>query len=94
MKWSQLTGKPIERVSEQYISLPLALANSDGSPRKGQKSYATKAIETRYKTSTPPVTLNSLPTAWVPDCCLLEGMFMLNTTPWAVTKHLVTTLNS
>ena len=81
MKWSHQTGKPVERVSEQYIPLPLALANSDGSSRKGQKSYATKAIETRYKKSSPPVILNSLPTAWVPDCCLLEGMFMLNTTP-------------
>ncbi len=81
LKWSQQTGTPVERISEQYIPLPLALATNDGNPRKGQKSYATKAIETRYKKSSPPVILNSLPTAWVPDCCLLEGMFMLNTTP-------------
>jgi len=56
MKWSQLTGKPIEQVSEQYISLPLALANSDGSPRKGQKSYATKAIETIQNFNSPSYT--------------------------------------
>ena len=71
----------METTAEQYIPIPLALANSDGNPLKGQKSYTTKALQTRYKDSTPPVFLNNLPTGWIPECCILEGMFMLNTTP-------------
>ena len=71
----------MDTLAEQYIQLPLALANSDGTPLKGQKSYATKALKNRYKNSTPPVILNCLLSGWTPECCILEGMFMLNTQP-------------
>ena len=46
----------------------------------------TKAIEACYQTSSPPVILNSLPIGWVPECCLLEGMLLLNTTPLGTHK--------
>ena len=81
MKWSKLTGKPIERISEQYIPIPLAIATNDRLPRKGQKSSMIKCIESRYHQSTPPVMLNSLSTEWIPEACFLEGMFMINSVP-------------
>ena len=81
IKWSKQTGKPTERISEQYIPIPLAIATNDRLPRKGQKGSMTKCIESLYHQSTPPVMLNSLPTGWIPDACFLEGMFMINSVP-------------
>ncbi len=79
--WSKTTNTAIKTVSEQYIPLPLALCDNTGVPLKGQKSYTTKALKAKYKSSTPSVFLNALPTGWVPECCIFEGMFMLNTAP-------------
>ena len=81
LKWCKQTKKPVETLAEQYIPLPLAIASSDGSPLKGQKSYSTKAIETRYKESSPAVILNGLPQGWKPECSIIDGMFIINTTP-------------
>ena len=49
LKWSKQTGKPVEKIAEQYVPIPIALADSNGMPRKGQKSNATKALKSRYK---------------------------------------------
>ena len=38
LKWSKQTGKPVEKIAEQYVPIPLALADSNGMPIKGQKS--------------------------------------------------------
>ena len=81
LKWSKQTGTPVNILGEQYIELPLAIATNEGEPVKGQKSYMTKAIQNRYQTASPPITSNSLPIGWVPECCILEGMFLINTTP-------------
>ncbi len=81
LKWSKQMGQPVDTIAEQYIPIPLALADSSGCPLKGQKSNSTKAIKTRYKDARPLAILNNLPHGWIPDCCMLEGMFMLNTTP-------------
>ena len=81
LKWSKQTGRPVDAIEEQYIPVPLALADNAGIPLKGQKSNTTKVIKTRYKDSYPPVILNSLPQGWIPETCMLEGMFMLNTSP-------------
>ena len=59
----------------------MALCDNDGFPLKGQKSFTTKIIEKRYEKAVPQVILNSPPPGWVPECCILEGMFMLNTNP-------------
>ena len=74
-------GQQTYSIAEQYIPLPLALASNDGSPLKGQKSNTTKALKGRYKDATPPVFTNSLLSDWIPELVILEGMFMLNTTP-------------
>ena len=81
MQYSKKTGKPIEKPGEQLLEFPLAICDHNGDPLKGTKSYATKCLETRYKTANPPVFLNQLPTDWNPQCCLMEGMFIINTTP-------------
>ena len=81
MKKMQYSGKPIEKPGEQLLEFPLAICDHNGDPLKGTKSYATKCLETRYKTANPPVFLNQLPTDWNPQCCLMEGMFIINTTP-------------
>ena len=47
---------------------------------KGAKKLLHKS-ETRYKESSPPVILNGLPQGWKPECSILEGMFIINTTP-------------
>ena len=64
-----------------HIELPLAIATNDGKPLKGQKKYTTKAIQNRYHKVSPPIISNSLPTGWIPDGCILEGMFLINTSP-------------
>ncbi len=81
MRWSKRTGRPIEKPGEQLLQFPMALADHQGNPRKGQKSYMTKALQTRYKSSNPPVVTTLLPSGWKPQCSILEGMFLINTTP-------------
>ena len=81
LKWSKQTGKPVEKIAEQYVPIPLALADSNGMPIKGQKSNATKALKSRYKDAKPKVFSNSLPKGWVAGCVIVEGMIMVNTTP-------------
>ena len=81
IKWSLRTGIPIERAGEQLIALPLAISDHQGNPNKGQKSYMTKALANRYKQCPEPIILNDYPQGWHPQCCLMEGMFMINTSP-------------
>ena len=55
MKWCKETGRPIDKIGEQFVPIPLALADSNGIPLKGQKSNTTKALKARYKDATPNV---------------------------------------
>ena len=81
MKWSLRTGKPITNAGEQLISFPLALSDHCGIPNKGQKSYITKALATRYKHCAQPIISSDFPSRWKPQCCIMEGMFLINTSP-------------
>ena len=87
--WSKVSQKPVTSVSEQFITLPLAPCDNEGLPLKGQKSFATTIFEKRYEKAIPQVVLNALPSGWIPECCILEGMFMLNTSPEHI-KHFLT----
>ena len=78
MRFSHRTGTPIERPGEQLIELPLAISDSEGNPIKGQKAMRL-TLESRYKDAKPNVFLRDMP--WRPECCMLEGMFRINTTP-------------
>ena len=77
------TRRPIERPNEQLTEYPLAISK-DGKPLKGSKSYTTNSLEARYKATQ--VFLEQL--SWQPNCCIMEGMFLINTTPLGSHKTL------
>ena len=86
MQFSHRIGAPIERPGEQLLELPLAISDNDGNPLKGQKSYTSRSLEARYKSATPAAFTTDLP--WTPECSLIEGMFIINTTPLGHHKNL------
>ena len=59
--------------------LPRALIGENQLPYKGNKSSATQYIIKRY--STFPVMIEYPPPQWVPHAAILEGMFMIQTSP-------------
>ena len=59
--------------------LPRALADENGNPRKANKSTPTNFFKNRYCENN--VITNEFPPNWMPDSVLLEGMFMIQTTP-------------
>ena len=61
----------------QFNELPRALCTSDGLPNKGQKSNVLKFYQRRYNTV---ITCIYLP-LWKPDTIILEGMFLINSSP-------------
>ena len=63
---------------EQFLELPRAIADSNGIPQKGQKSTSTSFFQTRYGEE---VILYKFPQGWLPHSVILEGMFLINTTP-------------
>ncbi len=89
--WSKKSKQPVSSGGDQYIPLPLAISDNNGLPRirgpllsdiaKEQKCYTTTTLETRYTCSSPSIFFNSLPLGWKSECCTLEGMVMINTTP-------------
>ena len=76
MQFSRRTGRPIDKPGEQLIELPLAISDNAGNPLKGQKSYTSRSLESRYKMANPQVFITNLP--WRPECSMLEGMFIIN----------------
>ena len=79
IKWPLRTGTPIEKAGEQLIALPLAISDHQGNPIKGQKSNMTEVLINRYQKSPKPIVLSEYPQGWQPQCCLVEGMFLINT---------------
>ena len=77
LAWNAKLGVVTHPSGEQYIELPRAICNPSGIPNKGQKSYATKWLENRYKD----LVANHLPVGWIPESVILEGMFMINVSP-------------
>ncbi len=86
MLFSKRTGRPTETPGEQLLELPLALSDNEGNPLKGRKSYTSRTQECRYKAATPLVFTNELPRTL--QCTLMEGMFLINTTPLGSHKTL------
>ena len=81
LRWSKQIGKAVERPGEQFIELPLAISDHEGNPIKGQKSYTTRAYNTRYKNKIAPITTLEFPAGWKAECSIIEGMFMINSAP-------------
>ena len=77
------TGTHMDTAYEQCIELPRALATSDGHPIKGTKANTTKVFDKRYENVTPPIIRTAIPTDWVPEATVIEGMFLINITPWS-----------
>lgn len=84
MVWNSRVEVDAQHKGGQYLELPHAICDSYGYPHKGQKSYATQWLEKRYKE----LISNKLPEKWKPDTVLLEGMFLINTTPLCTHKSL------
>lgn len=51
--YSHKTGTPINNPDEQLIKCPLAKSDDTGQAVKGQKSYMTCSLESRYKGNNP-----------------------------------------
>lgn len=67
-------------IGEQYIQLPRAICDLNSNPNKGQKSLTTKFYLTRYEDSLNLV-CSSLPKQWIPTTVIIEGMFIIRTSP-------------
>ena len=59
---------------------PRALMDSNGLSYKGTKSSTTTYLEWRYTNS--PVIINTLPPGWIPNSVILEGMFLIQMSPF------------
>ena len=72
------SGKLVDaRFNPPYIALPRALVDEYGFPHKANKSGPTNFSKNRYSTHH----IIEFPKNWTPDAVLLEGMFMIQTTP-------------
>ena len=81
IQFAKKTGKPVENPDEQLVLYPLSLCDNEGNPNKGQKHYFTKVIENRYKSLSSPIIKPHFPSNWIPQCSIVEGMFLINTSP-------------
>lgn len=82
------TGLEVNTTYQQCLELPRAIATFDGKPVKGNKSNITKVVQKRYEKATPPIISTSLKPGWVPDSVVMEGMFLINITPWSAHKSI------
>ena len=62
---------------DQYLELPRAIADANGMPHKSEKRNAREFLHKRYKIMSPP-----FPIDWFPEVAILEGMFMIQSTPF------------
>ena len=63
------------------LEYPISVCDHEDKPLEDQKSYTTNSLEARYNNTQPRVFITELPTGWRPQCSLIEGMFLNNTTP-------------
>ena len=64
---------------EPISPLPRALIGSDGLPYKSTQSNTTEFLRKRY--SSLPVITDTLPPPWTPHTAILEGMFLIQSSP-------------
>lgn len=77
MAWCNRTGQTYDPTMEQYSKYPRAIADICGLPHKGPKAKWTEKISQRYQS----VVVNTLPLGWTPDSVIIDGMFLINTSP-------------
>lgn len=77
MAFSMRSGKPLQNF-RQYISLPRAICNVDGSiNHQDTKSNATRHLNSRYDN----IIIEKMPSGSNSDLVILEGMFIINSAP-------------
>ena len=52
-----------------------------GNPQKGTKAHWTDKLGKRYSLFNPPVLLSTLPSGWVPEAVIIDGMFLIQCAP-------------
>ena len=77
LAWNARVDKDNQQSGGQYLELPRAISDPHGKAHTGVKSYATKWLEKRYEK----IVMCTLPSEWIPDVVLLEGMFLIQTSP-------------
>ncbi|XP_064384664.1 uncharacterized protein LOC135333611 [Halichondria panicea] len=83
-----ITGTNLSKSYEQCLELPRAIANIDGTPTKGAKSNTTNVLQKRYEKANAAIIASSLKPGWIPDAVIIEGMFLINITPWSAHKNI------
>ena len=79
IQWIGSQGKVVASLSEQLTSTPRALADEEGLPLKGAKSKTVDFLGRRY--CDVPLVTSKLPSKWQPHAVILEGMFLIYTSP-------------
>lgn len=85
LAWAN-AGLDDEQVYQQYSIFPCALCDEYGVPHKSAKCSCTNKLTTRYQTLRPQVFGNELPTDWIPQCVVIDAMFIIYTKPLRSTK--------
>ena len=80
------TGIQDSMLYQQCLELPRAIATIDGKPVKGAKANITKCYERRYDKVTPQIVTTSFQDGWIPHSVIMEGMFLINISPWSSHK--------
>ena len=76
LAWCTRTGEKYDPANEQYSPYPRALSDTNGQPHSGVKKFWTDRLQKRYSK----LITADLP-EWIPEAVILEGMFLINTSP-------------
>ena len=78
-RWSLHIGTSI---AKQVNALSLTISDHEGNLIKRQKLSITKALTSRLsKCGRQTMVINNFPEKWQLECCVIDGMFLINTTP-------------
>ena len=72
-----LSGHQLQAGAHHFLDIPRAIADADGFPCKGVKANTTRVLERRYGN----IVQSSISTIHLPKAIVLEGMFVINTSP-------------
>ena len=81
LAWCNRTGQSYDSTTEQYSIHPRAICDETGGPQKGVKSKWAENLRTRYQSADSPVILDCLPSGWVPEAVVIDGMFLIQCAP-------------
>ena len=84
LSWCNRTGQTYDSTQEQYSILPRAIADENGGLRKGVKAIWKDKIGKKYQQFD--VVTNTVPSNWLPEIVVFDGMFLINCKPLRTTK--------